>query len=217
MREIPILFSPPMVRAILEGRKTQTRRLIKPQPTKWHTVKRRPFHCNHVDMPRIWSALSDHSEDRVSPYAVGDRLWVKEGWAPSIAHSHGMDACDCADVNVHYKADGEDRYFRDGDIPEEWTMPKAGPKVTALFMPKWASRIKLEITELRVQRLQEITEDDAKAEGCSPVVVDGFVECGTRKTEFAKLWDSINGKRCPWNNNPWVWCVSFRRLEPRKA
>ena len=80
-------------------------------------------------------------------------------------------------------------------------------------MPRWASRITLELTDVRVQRLNEIGEEDARAEGCQPSIVDGFVECGTRKTEFAKLWDSINAKKYPWSSNPWVWCLSFGRVQ----
>jgi hypothetical protein len=113
---------------------------------------------------------------------VGDRLWVREAFA---SHASGFD------------------YRADGDTTALWRSP--------IHMPRQASRITLVVTDIRVQRLHDITEDDAKAEGCDPVTHDdGAVDCGTRKTTFANLWDSIHG-RASWLDNPWVVAITFER------
>jgi hypothetical protein len=204
-KERPILFSAPMVRAILEGRKTQTRRAVKFE----------------------WSGSADAllQQSRIDPaYAcrhgsAGDLLWVRETWRPSISHSCGMDSCDCADVWVEYPAGGEGRYFSDHDIPEDWTFPrnvKRGKNVPSIFMPRWASRILLEIASVRVERLQDINNQDAMAEGMQRTT-DGHachVENEAHRAtyaidSFASLWESINGPDS-WEANPWVWVIEFK-------
>lgn len=235
-RERPILFSGPMVRAILEGRKTQTRRVVDP---------------SRCPMPGCMDAWQIPGNDRTfgCPYGSeddGGRLWVKETWRPRIAHGHGEDACDCADVVVRYEADGVEKVFRDSETAEDWRMPKAAARgnVSPLFMPRWASRITVEVTGVRIERLQEIGDEDARAEGVTEQISETwsgydphtqgypeyFAEPGpeeglenvrhhrhvlfTATQAYAQLWDQINGKSTPWASNPLVWVVSFRKIKP---
>ncbi len=233
MKERPILFSSPMVRAILEGRKTQTRRVV-----NFGKNAISPNGPYIEDGPPGSLKHAIHEGQKISTRAAclygvpGDRLWVKEGWRPRIAHSCAMNTCDCGDVSIKYMADGEERYFPDGSMPDEWTMPKAASKhsVTCLFMPRWASRITLEITDVRIQRVQEISEEDAKAEGlrihenpncslgCGRYMYTAFPGAHSlweldARTAFKNLWDSINGKKHPWSSNPCVWALTFRRVQ----
>jgi hypothetical protein len=224
-KECPILFSAPMVRAILEGRKTQTRRVLRVQPTDatcW----------TGVDGCGYWPA-DDAGEAIKSPYGVpGDRLWVRETWTGTF-HIDSF--------HVAYAADGSEKFV---DAPTAYILPKAALKpsnwVTPLFMPRWASRITLELVEVRVQRLQDISEDDARAEGIHKWTyvdcdgdprLDGALYHGTgyhwdkaHPTDqydngyasavfaFRNLWDSINASRgFGWDTNPWVWALTFRR------
>lgn len=207
MTEHPILFSGPMVRAILAGAKTQTRRVCKPE---W-------LRC--LD--------SEDDEDRAKavagcPYgAPGMRLWVRETWAEAGNEDHApLDP-----RRALYRADtkpgdyGAD-VFQDGREYFDGWRP-------SIHMPRWASRIDLEVTGVRVERLQEISEEDARAEG-----VDEWIPCeirtgirariwgggkrqGTAREHFSILWDSINSKRgYGWDANPWVWVIEFRRVRP---
>jgi hypothetical protein len=192
-RERPILFSGPMVQAILDGRKSQTRRMVKARELGlW----------NKTDCERDgdgWPLYEDDMGDyqRLScPYGKpGDRLWVRETW--KTAPGGGED--------VYYRADGHI------DI-KEW------PWKPSIFMPRWASRITLEVTGVRVERLWQITEADAIAEGCreeegSPEDI-AILGPGswTAKLEYMMLWEEINGEGS-WAKNPWVWVVSFRRVQ----
>jgi hypothetical protein len=153
-----------MVRALLDGRKTQTRRIVK-APAKW--AERFPI-CKPSGMVaghEIWwwdGEFNRVGASQTCPYGVpGDSLWVKETWHPRAARSDW-------DLDIRYAADGEIRTIKDGEFGErDWTMPKAAAtgNVSPLFMPRWASRLTLTITEVRVERLQDITEADAIAEG----------------------------------------------------
>jgi hypothetical protein len=190
MTERPILFSAEMVRAILEGRKTQTRRAIKPVPT---------FNgggaCHDAD------ALQ---QDYVEPYwvfpkickygAPGDLLWVRETW-----FDPQMDG-----GRVLYAA----------DQPEVHPIHRRRPSI---HMPRWASRITLRITDVRVERLQDISEDDAIAEGVKPCTSTGWngenLVVMTAREAFADLWNDINGPGA-WDANPWVWVIAFERVKP---
>lgn len=195
----PIIFSGAMVRAILSGQKTQTRRVVNPKPSMSHLLAPRMHTLREGPM----------GVPRSCPYGKpGDRLWVRE-----------MFLIDNPEYVATYKSepwrgtpnpsDAEVYYFASEKDPS--IFPRWKPSI---HMPRWASRITLEVTDVRVERLQDITEDDAKAEGCSLVIIDGFVECGTRKTTFRKLWDSINAKRgFGWDANPWVWCISFKIVD----
>jgi len=226
MTDLPILFSAPMVRALLAGTKTQTRRVIKPRP-----------YNNHGDFVEISIAPSasyieghdgrmyfqfDHPRGGpltalVSRINIGYRLWVKETWRPF--------SIDLApwDIDVAYAADGGRRIIKDGEFGDnDWTMPKAAEhgNVSPLFMPRWASRITLTVTDVRVERLQAISEADAIAEGCFKGKASGRVfaneaamhlggdEWANARDWYADLWDSINGLGA-WEANPWVAAYTF--------
>ena len=228
--ERPILFSGHMVQAILEGRKTQTRR----------AVSEKRGLLAYIQRALSFGAPVLHR----CPYGKpGDRLWVRESF--------------CFEGSLEYSMH-ESQYPRDGrpTKPEEefggeggshgWLVPwyratDGEPNIVpegledssddrtrwkpSIHMPRWASRITLEVTEVRVQRLQDISEEDAKAEGVAkPYPCDhsrqSCAEIGclgpTHKANFCDLWDSINGKRqgAAWADNPWVWVVSFKRAKP---
>jgi len=224
MTEKPILFSAPMVRAILDGRKSQTRRIMKPQPDAvldgepyWHIGGYRtrigaknPFFC---------------------PYGQpgDDKLWVRETWPY-------RDWTDDGEPEIEYRADSGSRLVCGHEIPPEW-----GDRLSdiwaglsdpsnyaidqraadrrwrpAIHMPRWASRITLEITGIRVERLQDISEADAIAEG---VQVDSVghairegddVAWGGARAAYAELWESINGTGS-WAADPCVWVVEFMK------
>lgn len=224
MPEKPILFSGPMVRAILAGTKTQTRRIVKPQPkgrlSPWDMASEPgdvyidgsvPVRCVESRGRNKRDAGELSLRPVPCPYGVpGDRLWVREAWRQNDAPS------DC----VHYMADEDEC--------------SGGPWRPSIHMPRWASRITLEVTEVRVQRLQEISEEDAKAEGVNAVCpgcgqtlaqddeteAHWICEDGNdgvpfeHRVGFERLWGLINGKRAPWSSNPWVWAITFRRIKP---
>lgn len=183
MKEHPIIFSADMVKAILDGRKAQTRRVIKSvaEGASWLIL-------NWND--RTQYLIPENKEALITkcPYGqVGDRFWVRETWCLGD-DLDGQEA-------IYYKASKP-------DIGEYIWKP-------SIFMPRWASRITLEITEIRVQRVQEITTDDAIAEG-----IDKHYFW---RTGFQELWDKINAKRgYEWNANPWVWAISFKPTTPDK-
>lgn len=216
MKERPILFNGPMVRALLDGSKTQTRRVVKGQGPEWATftdeedVSGREFFmvCGEKES----SGLRPIIDSVYCPYGQpGDRLWVRETWRgvveispPGRPIEHGVaryvpDREHCR--RVEYAATQE----RDA---EPWR--------PSIHMPRWASRILLEITGVRVERLQDISESDARAEG---VTIEGRHKGGYCAGEFLPpsirayrdLWESINGAD-GWDANPWVWVVEFRRV-----
>jgi hypothetical protein len=200
-KERPILFSGPMVRAILAGRKTQTRRIIKNQ--EWYNLK-----GEYGDRLR--------SVDRCPYGTAGERLWVRETWTPDHSPFYPH-------FPVAYRADAGFDYERNerGETysPEQkaWFPYRWRPSI---HMPRWASRITLEITGVRVERLQDISEADAMAEGAerpelSPAELHGMPVhpmTGSYADGFRDLWQSINGPGS-WDKNPWVWVVEFRKLE----
>ena len=230
MKERPMLFSAPMVRAILDGRKTVTRRIVKP-------VKFYPdFGCAVGQVGGAWrygspAALGlrergDHwsvvlegdvlqrmctseaygwGAGAGCPYGVpgGDRLYVRETWAAPHAYDHLPPRLIPQDARIHYAAT-EDR----GGLL--WR--------PSIHMPRWASRITLEVTGVRVERLQDISEADAVAEGCKPIrpelVQDGLIVRPGRSAveEFRLVWEQIHGGGS-WEKNPFVWVVTFRRID----
>lgn len=220
MRERPILFSAPMVRAILDGSKTMTRRVVKPQPKRTGDGVLM-WDASHRGM-RFGSVGMDVPPNLVAhcPYgAPGDRLWVRE--------TFGIDD---EDGSVLYFADPGTAQDAEHARACEDRYPRRRPSI---HMPRWASRILLEIVSVRVERLQNISEDDARAEGIErgkdfpgwyrgPLDGDsvGLAEAGRHlkiptafpKLAFRALWESINGPDS-WAANPWVWVVEFRRVE----
>ncbi|AHZ95049.1 hypothetical protein QIT82_gp17 [Pseudomonas phage psageK9] len=206
-KERPILFSAPMMRAILEGRKTVTRRVCKPQPSaNAHTKS-----ADGSPMTSWWETGKDIVR---CPYGQpGERLWVREAWQAdaqvnAIAPrelSHGEP--------IQYPADGSSRQTGCSMITPGKTRP-------SIHMPRWVSRILLEVTAVRVERLNDIAENQARAEG---ITDGGCNNCGNNEPcgcecpapsavdSFVHLWDSINGAGA-WDVNPWVWVVEFKRV-----
>lgn len=212
IKEKPILFSAPMVQAILDGRKSMTRRVMTPQPdhSQYHEFKGKVIYdCEH----RMWcwkdlileNLIDTWSSDCIEgrkllasryPSQPGNRLWVKEAWAVQ----HDFDHCKPSEIRprnarLHYAA----------------TENLGGlMKRSSMFMPRWASRILLEVADVRIERLQDISETDCIKEGVgSPITRD------LKRPKFMQLWDSINGKRpaYSWDANPFVWVISFRRID----
>jgi hypothetical protein len=198
-KERPILFSATMVRAILDGRKTQTRRIIKlPKNCHWYHAAH-PSNDGHFlkeGKEGYW-----HVEELPCPYGKpGDRLWVRESWGVSSSYD-GVPPRNISGAAVRYPADGT------------YSGIKFRPSI---HMPRWASRITLEITAVRNERLQDISEQDAKAEGApSELHMLDSVRLGAKATHragFERLWKSINGPDS-WAANPLVWMIAFRRIE----
>ncbi len=226
MNDRPIIFSGPMVRAILEDRKTQTRRLIKPPPdvsadVTW--VARDGMH--HPCRDELGRGMLDPIGPplRCRQGERGDRLWVKESWCP-LDSDHLTDLSRPKDVLLDFGPKHPPRrngaaYAADeqlGSDGERCRLDYGYTWRSSRYMPRWASRITLEITDVRVQRLQDIFEDDAVAEGIERSEVgtayaDG-AEFSSAKRAFSYLWDGINAKRASWESNPWVWAISFRRV-----
>ena len=193
MTERPILFSAPMVRAILDGNKTQTRRICK--PAQFFSLSKVVEVPDPQERGQVYNGSHFGDEDGEVQFACpyggrGDRLWVRESFSP-YEHREGC------------------WYWADGNIAaHDCTKPKP-----SIHMPRWASRITLEITGVRVERLQDISEADAWAEGCEGY--DDDVTGGkSGYTEYCELWEKINGKGS-WDLNPWVWVVEFKRVTPK--
>ena len=217
MNERPILFSMEMVQAILDERKTQTRRVIKPQPE---------YELNRGD--RFYTTEGIPMYEFTCPYGKpGDLLYVRETWARGCKEADPYCHCDTDELQKEnhyyvYKADTPDaKYPLDWDdaLAEDWVkdadfVPRWKPSI---HMPKSASRIWLRVKDVRVERVQDITESDAKNEGVRvdklspPQIIFNTTHAKFRyRYAFQDLWDSINKKRgFGWESNPWVWVVSF--------
>ena len=203
MKERPILFSAPMVRAILSGQKTQTRRAAKPV--------RHPDLGNTYDPGAlVLEHEPQHVIDRACPYGQpGDRLWVRETWM------------DLSGTGVEPITGSRSRYAYRADTPAgsygDETRKEYGLKWRpSIFMPRGASRILLEIVSVRVERLNDISEADLEAEGIQELIDAGVDHDGTPLDTYRVLWESINGANS-WDKNPWVWVVEFKRIEPPKG
>jgi hypothetical protein len=202
----PIIFSGPMVRAILDGRKTQTRRLV---TVPWRGGRRvlpyEPYYAEK-DGRLLWcDEYGDyHAMEPACPYGgPGDRLWVRE--TAYISPPHWT----CAEASTHRDSEGAPRVvsYCAGLGPHgHVAAAEYGIRRTpSIHMPRWASRVTLEITGVRCERLQDICREDAMAEG--------WPGEGDPVAWFSGLWDTINGERAPWKSDPWVWVVSFARVE----
>ena len=220
-KERPILFSDEMVRAILSGAKTQTRRVVKFTNNGMFICNR--FRgavscCKMGESGPIWNPYGGAPDEplpqkyieKACPYGtVGDYLWVRETWAPKGTTG-----------KLYYRADGEL-----GSINVERWKP-------SIHMPRRLSRITLEITGVRVERLQDISEEDADREGfattfehshdCghdSCALAGGIQDCDGEVVSgidtFRQYWDSLNAKRAPWSSNPWVWVLELKKCEER--
>jgi hypothetical protein len=204
MADRPILFSAPMVRALLAGTKTQTRRVVKDQTIGErysHTCDDGRVHLEWLGTPCCGSGVWDvpeHSGQVASPYGlIGDRLWVREShWLFQDEHDPvtGYTPPVLTTEDVEYRADGESTRHR-------WR--------PSIHMPRWASRITLNITGVRVERLQAISESDAMDEGAEPILVPPDGGSCPHVEGFEALWKSINGAES-WDGNPWVWVVEFK-------
>jgi hypothetical protein len=209
MKEKPILMSGPMVRAILEGRKTQTRRIVKPQPVPcsfgWELKGRRGAIAQwgeRIKHPCMAAALC--------PYGgPGDFLWVKETCFPVHKWRH-VPLFAAVTLDWMYRADYE--YREALGKPKVIGCHKWTPSI---LMPRRASRITLEVTAVRVERLQDISEEDAFAEGASDKPLHTYKEWawGWHRHCYESLWESINGPGS-WKENPWVWAITFKRIAP---
>ena len=207
MKERPIPFSAPMVRALLAGTKTQTRRIFKPDRMTWDANGRyTTYAMRGGELSTTGSGpFKPSSWLHYCPYGQpgGDRLYVRETWAAPHAYDHLPPRLIPQDARIHYAAT-EDR----GGLL--WR--------PSIHMPRWASRITLEITSVRVERLQEIDIADAQAEGVSDTgafILDGEGnEQGGPIAEYAVLWDQINGDGS-WESNPWVWVAEFKAIEAK--
>lgn len=213
IKERPILFSAPMVRALMDGSKTQTRRIL-----KGSTEFKGPYSPAYLEQHKEsegWKRICPHGKP-------GDRLWVREAWQSLCDHDHLKPSEIPPGSDVQYPA------TYDG-----W-VSKRRP---AMFMPRWASRILLEIVDVRVERLQDISEEDARGEGLKALTKDGQTikygipdrdgfpgtdddgwpwrewEQDPRKS-YRKLWESINGPGS-WDANPWVWVIEFKKVEEK--
>ena len=260
MKEHPIIFSTPMVKAILDDRKTQTRRVIKPQPDlgldpfdSYSRINIGRYHPTMVDKDgqeypgdEIFGAYTDDGEwGWKCPYGqVGDRLYVKETWRivgwwegqpyyleykdgtrmdepgdsseydeeKYITYAQQCDD-DCIKAGIKAQEDGTFIFFESEPVPTRWR--------PSIFMPRWASRIDLEITGIRVERLQEISphklattnleREGLRYKGRFGIDFSTQLERYVLLNEFIELWDSINGKKYPWDSNPWVWVISFKK------
>ena len=205
MPEKPILFNADMVRAILEGRKTQTRRIMKPQPES------RPMYCYAGSSRKDIGKWHCDGKRYTPPCHGDDILWVRETWCQD----------DLTPEDIYYRANYHPTEAKElfGDIGLPWR--------PSIHMPQEYARIFLKVTAVRVERLQDITEEEAKAEGCIAYhdktgdgKFDDVVEFDlTARDAFAYLWNGTIKKqdlnRYGWDTNPWVWVIEFERVKPR--
>lgn len=201
MKERPILFSAPMVRAILEGRKTQARRALKIQPIHCTELPFILFPQSKDEAIEQTGFIWPNAKEQIlslCPYGQpGDRLWVRETFR-IIGEGPDDKLSMFRRDDVQYFADSDERYI--------------GPYHPSIHMPRWASRINLEITGVRVERLNEISEADAEREGAVPILVPPDGGSCPHIEGFRSLWESINGAGS-WMANPRVWVVEFKQIK----
>ncbi|HHQ4661793.1 TPA: hypothetical protein ACSPZY_002222 [Aeromonas veronii] len=204
MTERPVIFNGEMVRAILAGRKTQTRRIMKPQPEAmpdkpgeyWWPAKRfeSMLQLSYFNDPVTKELAAD-----ACPFGgIGDRLWVKETFAPGL----------CTKSAIAYRATHKPSDLDEGwDEQIKWT--------PSIYMSRSFSRIKLEITDVRVERLNDINEQDALAEGMDDGTSPAAIAAGwfeKPRRAFRRLWERIYGQES-WDSNPWVWVAEFKQVQ----
>jgi hypothetical protein len=224
MKERPMLFSAPMVRALLDGSKTQTRRVVK---HRWPHMWQEPYYATGkvlAELPTQPGAFMEFRTRRQDdpsyqgstasflvpcPYGQpGDRLWVRETHAPQAdcwgSWERWLRGAGGEPPIIHYAADFKPFQNDNGFMIRKPFIEKWRPSI---HMPRWASRIDLEVTGVRVERLQEISEADAWAEGVSACTVDASV---TGRDRYRVLWEQINGAGS-WSLDPWVWIIEFKQ------
>lgn len=226
MKESPILFNTDMVQAIWSGHKSQTRRVVKEELIVWQAE----FESGNLPhVIRSEPSLQYYLENRCPFGQIGDQLWVRETWhvEPNV-QGWSMDENEPCTGWIEYKAGGSkevtapnfdavQRCFPKGEVdwdflPSDWR--------PSIFMPRWASRIQLEITNIRIERLNDISEQDAESEGCiadpcdhARQICEDIGCCGpTAKGHFKYIWESINGANS-WDKNPWVWVIEFKVIQ----
>lgn len=218
MKERPILFNTDMVKAILDGRKTQTRRPMKDQPffaKNWIEYK-----GNKYGIGLESSQLKNHFRQRFSHWGVvGDHLWVRETWQGPLVNQEDEGAFMVDKESFQnpkycsYKASGESCEFYDielGELVYRWK--------PSIHMPRWACRLVLEITDVRLERIQDITEEDAAAEGTiteEMAAKDGLDWRFGDRRQFQDMWDKVYPNS--WENNEWVWVIEFKIVELKTA
>lgn len=216
MKERPILFSGPMVRALLDGSKTQTRRIVKDAyGAFWDHAGYAPEIGK--DGVLSWrnkdtNVMAQFAPSPRCPFGIaGDALWVRETWQSRgvYVRPEGVKGAGTSDAVIEYRADGVRlvRLHRPIQINSKDWRP-------SIFMPRWACRIVLEITSVRVERVASISTLDAIAEGCPWTELEEGNELGYMPPEeaYRELWDSLNAKRgYGWAKNPWVWVIAFQR------
>lgn len=236
VKERPLLCPAHEVRAILAGHQTQFRRVIRLQPTQFTHVDYDDdlgWHlwwdvCESCGDPNVWQETAPMKP----PGQPGDRLWCRETWAQSAYSGRALHTDQPVhEVTINYRADGASRQIRLGEHEDSGRVKADGTIAwrPSTQMPKWASRITLEVTDVRVQRVQEISHDDVFAEGMTTETLVGStvnIHKDGKTTEatmmfssptyaFTTVWNSLNAKRGhPWDSNPWIWAVTFKRVQP---
>jgi hypothetical protein len=230
MTEHPILFSGEMVRAILDGRKTQTRRVAKFIPLESglnlqaSSLGAGDYFTGAPETGKVLRSMGGSCwQDRTKPLRCpygqpGDRLWVRETWIPVWHGSYEpMDGKPTEYCLIEYAASAHSGYHTAWDHYEGYWRP-------SIHMPRWASRVTLEVTGIRVERIQEISEADSLLEGVKALTGDfagcfvvadvpGAMSGTTAKECFQRRWDLLNAKRgFGWDANPWVWVIEFKRI-----
>lgn len=202
MTDRPIIFSAPIVQALLAGRKTQTRRVLRNQPANvyFNDESSTWFEWWYEGREPCGAPTREVERPLKLPYSVGDRLWVREAHAISAN----------IDLPVWFRLGHEEAKAPGPRVDVKWR--------PSIHMPRWVSRLTLIVDDVRIERLQDISEDDARAEGVRKVA--GFFQvekpnrmvagCTSARAAYALLWHSLNAKRAPWSSNPWVAAISFR-------
>ena len=231
-KERPILFNSEMVRAILEGRKTQTRRIAKIYDPKEYPNLKGVEVVNFRKKSYFWNCHKSHPDhiSNACPHGIfGDRLWVRETW-DFLPNSNPREPGKPLFGDIIYWADGEIKSYQ---VPDSFNPMLYGceRRRPSIYMPRWASRINLEVIGIRVEQLNVVSVVDAIAEGVEYQGTEEFgrvFKCYTSKYNggdwypegkdqaplfsYQSLWESINGIGS-WDANPWVWVIEFRRLE----
>lgn len=212
IKERPILFKAEMARAILDGQKSQTRRILKEQPKDGHVLMGYLHQHKYSDpLVAVFGETKDGCTTSLhikSPYgSVGDRLWVRETFV--VGHDLDDDCTPVSEEKVWYKAtDPLDGWYDIGTGAEMNV-----PWKPSIFMPRWASRITLEITAVKIERLNDLSRGDCMAEGCP---FPNIAKKTDPKQWYNVLWESINGNGS-WDKNQWVWVYEFKKIDELKG